>query len=180
MKLSLFILMALIVSCNKTEFKENNVPVSVPNASAESVQAPVAGNIDPNIVADGKLPAGHPPIDNQAAPKEAAAPVAKLEKAAGGYTIEEVLKGKSSLNGKKVSIRGKIVKYNSGIMKRNWIHIKDGSGADGSADLAVTTTENAKLNDTIIVSGTVQYDKNVGAGYFFPAIIEDANLKIEK
>lgn len=175
MKFYLCLFLALLVSCNKTEFKENKIPVSMPMAAQQPI-AEAGGSVS----ASDELPPGHPPIETKNKAPEVAAPSTPLPKAAGGHSIEEVFNGKGKLAGKKVSVRGKVVKFSGGIMNKNWIHIKDGSGADGKNDLTVTTTETAKLNDIVVVTGTAQYDKDVGAGYFYPAIIEDAKLQIEK
>jgi len=35
------------------------------------------------------------------------------------------------LAGQKVTVRGKVVKANVAIMNKNWLHVRDGSGAEG-------------------------------------------------
>ena len=40
-------------------------------------------------------------------------------------------------------VRGKVVKTNAGIMDKDWVHVRDGSGEDGKNDLTVTTTSTA-------------------------------------
>jgi hypothetical protein len=64
-------------------------------------------------------------------------------------------------------------------MGKNWIHLQDGSGADGSNDLTVTTMDMTKQGDTIVVSGVVVTDKDFGYGYKYPVMIEDAAVKVE-
>ena len=125
------------------------------------------------------MPEGHPKIsqDNDAAPKM---DFSRITKASGGKTIAEIYAQKSQLAGKKTAVRGKVVKYNAGIMGRNWIHLKDGTGAEGSNDLAVTTKTAAKVGDTVLVRGNVVTDKDYGYGYKYPVIIEDAEVTVEK
>lgn len=178
MKFYVLVLMLSIVACSKTEFKENKVAVSQP-MSTDTASVTESGTAPALTAADvsKELPAGHPPVEGSAQ-KEIVVP--KMEKAAGGYTIEELFNGKATLAGKKVTVRGKVVKFNAGIMKRNWIHIKDGTGKAGTDDLTVTTNDVARLNDTVTITGTVRYDKDVGSGYFFPTMIEDASVKVEK
>ncbi|HAZ14229.1 MAG TPA: DNA-binding protein, partial [Bdellovibrionales bacterium] len=65
------------------------------------------------------------------------------------------------------------------IMGKNWIHIQDGTGGAGENDLIITTTQEAALDQVVVVSGTLQYDKNIGSGYVFPAIIENGSVKVE-
>ena len=70
------------------------------------------------------------------------------------------------------------MKYNPGVMGKNWIHLQDGSGdaAKGTHDITITAMDGAALNATITVTGVVHLDKNFGAGYSYPMIIEDAKV----
>ena len=108
-------------------------------------------------------------------------PVAKVAKATGpsGRTVAEVYAQKAQLSGKKVDVRGTVVKYNSGILDRNWIHLRDGSGSASNAsnDLLVTTKQPAKVGDVIVVSGVVKTNADYGSGYSYPVVIEGASLK---
>ncbi|MEJ2690334.1 MAG: DNA-binding protein [Deltaproteobacteria bacterium] len=63
----------------------------------------------------------------------AVAPLAnevKVEKATGknAYTVGELFAKKAELNGKPVTLRGKVVKVSKNIMGKNWVHIQDGTG----------------------------------------------------
>jgi hypothetical protein len=103
----------------------------------------------------------------------------KVPKASGAdaRTVAEVYAQRSSLKEKGVTIRGKVVKFNEGIMGRNWIHIRDGSGTAGKDnDLTVTSADKAAVGDVVVVKGKVQVDKDFGAGYSYPVIVEDAKL----
>lgn len=101
-----------------------------------------------------------------------------IEPLAEGKTIQQIYADKSSLNGQMVVTKGKVVKFNKQIMKRNWIHIQDGTGDENSYDLVITTNDEVKVGDVITAEGKLAVDKDFGAGYFFPVIIEEA--KIEK
>jgi len=98
---------------------------------------------------------------------------------ANAKTVAEIVKQAGGLKDKPVLVRGKIVKYNAGIMGRNWIHLRDGSGsaADESNDILVTTTQQAKLADVVNVQGVVRANKDFGGGYTYKVMIEDATLK---
>jgi hypothetical protein len=103
----------------------------------------------------------------------------KVPKAPGAdaHTVAEVFAQRTTLKEKPVSVRGKVVKFNEAIMGRNWLHIRDGSGTAGKDnDLTVTTAEKAVVGDVVIVKGTVRVDKDFGAGYSYPVIIEDAKI----
>jgi hypothetical protein len=87
---------------------------------------------------------------------------------------------KASLAGKPVTVRGKVVKVNGGIMGKNWLHVRDGSGAEGTNDLTVTTSgELPELGTIVVVTGPVTLDKDFGMGYQYAVILEDAEVKAE-
>jgi hypothetical protein len=104
----------------------------------------------------------------------------KVPKASGpdARTISEVYAQKVALKEKPVSIRGKVVKFNPGIMGKNWVHLQDGSGKADKQDndITVTTQDMTAVGDTVVVKGTVRTDKDFGAGYAYPVIVEDAKL----
>lgn len=108
----------------------------------------------------------------------------KVPKATGAdaRTIAEVHAQRVALKEKTVTVRGKVVKFNPGIMGKNWIHIQDGTGkpatdpAKADNDLTVTTQDMTAVGDTVVVKGTVRIDKDFGAGYAYSVIVEDAKL----
>ncbi len=110
-----------------------------------------------------------------------AAPVAKVAKAPGaeGRTVAEVVGGKAALKDKPVAVRAQVVKVTSGILGKNWLHVQDGSGsaAQGTHDLIVTTKDTAAVGDVVLARGTVRTDVNVGAGYAYAVLVEDAAVK---
>ena len=112
---------------------------------------------------------------------EPAAADVKVPKATGpnARTVAEIVAKPADLKDKPVLVRGKIVKYNAGIMGKNWIHLRDGSGsaADQTNDVLVTTTEVAKVGDIVTAKGTVRTDRDFGAGYSYKVIVEEATLQ---
>ena len=72
-----------------------------------------------------------------------------------------------------------MVKYNPMILGKNWLHIRDGTGSEGSNDLVLTTATEAKVGDTVLVSGKVATEKDLGAGYKFAVLVEDATVVVE-
>ena len=110
-------------------------------------------------------------------PKVDAGPIT-VEKAANGKTIAEVWDLKSIMRDQQVTIRGKVVKFLPEIMGKNWLHLRDGSGtrAKGDDDITVTTKDAVKVGDVITVTGTLRVDKDFGAGYMYPVIVEDAKV----
>ena len=104
--------------------------------------------------------------------------VAELE---AGQNIAWVYANKDSLADQPVSLRGKVVKYNSNILGWNFIHIQDGSGdaADSNNDLTVVSKATTAVGETVVLTGTVVLDKDFGSGYRFPVLMEDASITTE-
>ncbi len=121
----------------------------------------------------------------KASPMAAAIPVAtvdvKVSKASGpnARTVAGVFAGAKALTDKPAEIHAKVVKVNNGIMGKNWVHLRDGSGKadDGSNDLLVTTTASATVGSTVTAKGTVRTNKDFGSGYSYKVLLEDASLK---
>jgi GW (Gly-Tryp) dipeptide domain len=97
----------------------------------------------------------------------------KIEPLRDGKTIQQIYSNKLTLNGEIVKVKGKVVKFNKQIMKRNWIHIQDGTGGENEFDLVMTSNQEVQVGDIITAKGKVVVDKDFGAGYFFPVMIED-------
>ena len=107
--------------------------------------------------------------------------VSGIERPEGGMTVAEIVEQRTDLVGKQVTLRGKVVKYNPGIMGKTWIHVRDGtSGPAGANDLTVTApSASASVGDTVLVRGTVAIDKDLGYGYQYDVLIEDATVTTE-
>ncbi len=97
----------------------------------------------------------------------------------GAVTIAELYAGSAAMAGRTVRIRGRVVRYNEAILQRNWLHLQDGTGvtADKTHDITVTTSERARVGDVITVVGQVATDRDFGAGYRYPVIIEQARVQ---
>jgi hypothetical protein len=88
--------------------------------------------------------------------------------------LAEVFADKDQLAGQPVVFRGKVVKTNPNIMGKNWLHVRDGSGAEGTNDLTVTTASgDAKMGDVVLVEGTAAADRDFGSGYRYEVLLEE-------
>ena len=147
--------------------KGDQPPAPGPSAPAASMSAE-----QPN------LPEGaHPKLDPAQAAKDAKVTFTGIKKA--DKTVGEVFAGQSSLGGKEVAVRGKVVKFSAQIMCKNWVHVQDGTGQAGGNDLTVTTADSAKVGDTVVVSGKITLKKDFDMGYKYDLIIEDGKVKVE-
>jgi hypothetical protein len=151
---------AILAGCSKKE--------PVPAGTTAVPEAPAAS-------AAPQVPANHPVAE----PGEEV-DLSGIAKAEGGKTVAEVFAEKDALGGKPVTVRGKVVKVNAGIMGKNWLHVRDGSGAEGTNDLTVTTAGDLPaLGATVVVTGPVTLNKDFGMGYTYDVIVEDAEVKVE-
>jgi hypothetical protein len=121
---------------------------------------------------------GHGTSPGMAAP-QTGVDLSNIEKIAGGSTIAELFAEAEKLADQAVSVRGRVVKFNAGIMGRNWIHIQDGSGSDGANDLTVTTADTVQLGDLVVIRGTLKTDQDFGYGYAYDVLIEGAKVDVE-
>lgn len=137
----------------------------VKTASAGSVDAPA-----------------HPPMAAHPGPTDAPAAVAQgpVEKASGpdGRRVAELFAQKQALAGKAVAVRGRVVKSSDNILGKNWLHVQDGSGSAAAKDndLTVTTQDSAQVGEVVLLRGTVRLDRDIGAGYQYPVLLEDARI----
>jgi hypothetical protein len=152
----------------------------------EGFESPTLKRTFPRIVF-GSLaaPSARPALDMVSAHAGVARAKPEMEvktaKASGlnARTVAEVNLKAAELKDKPVQVRGRVVKVNNGILGKNWVHLRDGSGsaADGSNDLLVTTTAQAKVGDEVTASGPVRLNKDFGAGYVYKVLVEDAALQ---
>jgi RecJ-like exonuclease len=95
-------------------------------------------------------------------------------------TVEALNVDKGQLSGQQVQIKGKVVKVNNNIMGKNFLHVQDGTGAAGTNDITVTSAQTAQVGDVVTVVGKVVTNRDFGAGYTYPLIIEEATITAAK
>ncbi len=64
-----------------------------------------------------------------------------------------------------------------GLWEKNWAHIQDGSSYGKHFDLTVTTQDIIPVGDVVIFEGTLVLNKDLGSGYFYEFLLEDATAK---
>lgn len=97
------------------------------------------------------------------------------------YTVEEIHMWRKDLKDQNITIKGTVFKVAHDIMKRDWVHIGDGSGDEQKLtdDLVFTAPSTTlKSGDKVQASGKVVVDKDFGYGYFYKVIIENATFKV--
>jgi len=107
--------------------------------------------------------------------------IALVAKAKGpnAYTIAQLYAKKAKLEKKPIVVRGRVIKVTTHILKRNWIHIEDGSGsaAKKNNDLILTTHDLPKEGDLVTVRGTLYNNIDFGSGYRYSLIVQEARVK---
>jgi hypothetical protein len=96
--------------------------------------------------------------------------------AKGGISIFDLYSTKDKLSGKPVILTGKVVKFMPEIMNKNWIHLQDGTSLNGFNDITITTLAKVKVDEIVTIKGTVVLNKDLGSGYKYEILIEDAVL----
>ena len=98
------------------------------------------------------------------------------------YTIEEIHMWRKELKDQTISVDATVFKVSHAIMKRDWVHLGDGSGNEKmlTDDLVFTAAHTTlKSGDKVIAKGKVVVDKDFGYGYFYKVIIENATFEVK-
>ncbi|HHJ81202.1 MAG TPA: hypothetical protein ENJ65_06170, partial [Candidatus Tenderia electrophaga] len=75
-------------------------------------------------------------------------------------TVEQVFAQQTALSGQRIQISGEVVKVNNGIMGKNFLHIQDGTGSEGSNDIIVTSQQTAHLGDKVNIDALVTTNRD--------------------
>ena len=140
------------------------------NGGGNTNQTENTGTANQNVT-----PAGHQPISQGSAVSTEREKIT-VKHGSGEMEIGKLLEGKAGFNGKTVKLKGKVTKYNGGIMQKNWIHLQDGTAAGDKFDITITSTQEVKVGDMITVEGQIALNKDFGYGYFYDVIMENAKI----
>jgi hypothetical protein len=107
-------------------------------------------------------------------------PVQPVARASGpnGKTVAEIIQHRADLKGKTVRVHGTVVKATAGVLGKTYLHLRDGSGDHnaGTDDLVVTTTATPEVGETVLIEGVVAIDRDIGSGYRFDTLVDDAKI----
>ncbi len=138
------------------------------------------GLVSQSGTAVGKSPSSSQHGDKTAGDSKSAEKIS-VGKASGpdAYTVSEIHEKAAALNEKTAVVKGKVVKVSAGIMGKNWIHLKDGTGdaANQSNKLIATSQDLPAVGDIVTMKGTIYKDKDFGAGYKYAVIMEKASIQ---
>lgn len=100
----------------------------------------------------------------------------EITRAESGKTIQEIFSEKEQLKDKEVILRAKTIKVNRNILGKNWITLSDGTGTAPDNKLIATTLEDVEPGEILTVKGIVKNDINLGKGYKYKVVIENAKF----
>lgn len=130
----------------------------------------VEGLTDPNPPAETKTATTVPKVTSSTQFSKG------ITLAKGGISIFDLYYTKDKLAGKTVILTGKVVKFMPEIMNKNWIHLQDGTSLNGLNDITITSLSNVKVDEIVTLKGKVVLNKDLGSGYKYDVLIEDAVL----
>lgn len=93
-----------------------------------------------------------------------------------GKTVAAIFAESGQLKGQTVSLNAKVIKVNERIMGKNWITLQDGTGTEPDHKLLATSQELVAPGDIVVVSGTVTTDVDLGYGYKYTVLLEEASF----
>ena len=96
--------------------------------------------------------------------------------AKGAISLYDLFTNKEKMAGETVILTGRIVKSNPNIMSKNWVHLQDGTSYNGFNDITITTKEELAVDAIVSLKGKIVLNKDLGAGYKYDILIEDAVL----
>jgi hypothetical protein len=94
----------------------------------------------------------------------------------GGKTITEIYAGIEQLKDQQIMLRARVMKVSMNIVNKNWITLQDGTGTEPDNKLIATTSEVVAVGDLVTVTGVVQTDVDLGSGYNYSVLLEEATF----
>jgi hypothetical protein len=162
----------------------NHPPVGADDGSMADGQElppghpPIDGNLGADQGAGMEMPAGHPPTNGAAQAASIAPGSIAPAQGEGAVTVSKLIGQAASYEGKKVRIAAKVMRSTVNVLGKTWLHVSDGSGSAerGDHDLVVTTQAEPQIGDIVVIEGVVSRNKDLGSGYRYDVLVEDATL----
>jgi hypothetical protein len=150
----------------------------------------VGENSAPNSMArdPDTLPPGHPDLGTDGALSPSAkgdAPLAtpQIARASGAdaHVIAELVGKPHRFAGQRIRVRGQVTRVTPDVQGRTFFHLRDGnlSGGGPIGDLVVTSRAEPKRGQVATFEGTLRADVDIGIGYKYSVLLEDAVVLAE-
>ena len=69
-----------------------------------------------------------------------------------------------------------VIKVRPNIMSKNWITLQDGTGTAPNDKLMATSSEMVNVGELVTAKGVLQNDVDLGHGYRYAALLEEATF----
>jgi hypothetical protein len=132
-------------------------------------------NVTTAVNADTHAQAGDPPGIERSAIAVAPEP-GEITPLDGGKTIGEILAEPTQLSEQQVSLRARVMKISMDILGKNWITLQDGTGTAPENKLIATSADVAAIGDLVTVNGVIRNDVDLGSGYTYKVLLEEATF----
>ncbi|MBT3725161.1 MAG: hypothetical protein HOG41_17440 [Gammaproteobacteria bacterium] len=96
-----------------------------------------------------------------------------------GNSIADLYRKSTSLKSQPVKLRAKVMKISQNIQGKNWITLQDGTGTKPDNKLLATSSEIVSPGDLVVVSGILKTDIDIGSGYKYKILLENAAFSTE-
>jgi hypothetical protein len=93
-----------------------------------------------------------------------------------GKTIADIFAQATQLNEQTISLNAKVIKVSENIVGKNWVTLQDGTGTEPDNKLLATSQELVKPGDTVIATGIVRTDIDIGSGYKYKVLLEEVKF----
>ncbi|HYQ46631.1 MAG TPA: hypothetical protein VER11_31900 [Polyangiaceae bacterium] len=151
----------------------------------------IGGSAPGSMASSDSLPSGHPSVDGASASPHGASPSAPGSalpavavppaRGSNGRTIAQLSSESAKLAGQKIRVRGQVTKVTAGVQGHTFFHLRDGKPTDGEpgSDLVVTSNATPERGQIATFEGTVRTNVDIGIGYSYPILLENAELVAE-
>jgi hypothetical protein len=92
------------------------------------------------------------------------------------HSITQLSAKRAQLAGQRVRVRGQVTKVTAGVQGRTFFHLRDGKPGDPATDLVVTSESTPERGQVAVFEGTLRADHDVGIGFKYPILLENAAL----
>ena len=93
-----------------------------------------------------------------------------------GKTIADIYTESEELKDQVVSLNARVIRFKSKLMGKNWITLQDGTGSKPDNKIVATTQEVLKPGDLVTVKGTLATNVDLGRGYSYKVMLEEATF----
>jgi len=119
---------------------------------------------------------GNTAMQGQKAPVDLTPSAGEITPLKEGKTVMAIFSESAQLKEQKVSLNARVVKVSKNIMGKHWVTLQDGTGTEPDNKLLDTSLELVSPGDLVVASGIVRTDIDLGYGYKYKILLEEATF----